>query len=452
MKNFFLLLIVFFFNFTACDNKRATLGNFKGVPFPVISSLFNSRMLLLLKLTYATDSPLEFSEINGGTGKIYQDKFGVGTGLDITPDLFGLPDAKDLNFFIDVGEIRISSKYTAQVTAFGVIALNDIRATKRFWDRIAPVRQVYCTTLYTFGGNSCINTSKAFPLTAAQLFNGEGVKYPSNDPTAEEYYDQRLDFRPANDTEPINQNTANRFSRYFYTGVFVRNFITGWARENNANITTSRFDNNPILTGGTNLIPRNNFIAGTPDADKSSRNAPLMFPVFYAAGDGHQDMDIRPGSDPYILEVRMNIKEILMVHSFTTLNGTVQTMVNVSDWRKPHSSEQDMGGNILTRSRVIYPETASSLQITGGTRSLTHYYTLYRKEETNFTDQLPLAATPVKDGISKIKYINPGNYRLRCVGDLAPNVDGHPETLIRETTFSVNTASRQTISINLACP
>ena len=443
MKKIILLVLIFFLNFSACDNKRATLGNYRGVPFPVISALFNSRMLLLLKLTYATDSPLEFSEINNGTGKIYQDKFGTGTGFDVPPDLFGLPDAKDLNFFIDVGEIRISSKYTAQVTAFGVIALNDIRATKRFWDRIAPVRQVYCTTLYTFGGNSCINTSKAFPLTAAQLFNGDGVKYPSNDPTAEAYVSEYL---------PVADANSTKYSRYMYTGVFIRNFITGWARENNANITTSRFDNNPILTGGTNLVPRNNFIAGTPDADKSSRNAPLMFPVFYAAGEGHQDMDIRPGADPYILEVRMNIKEILMVHSYTTLNGTVQTMVNVSDWRRPHSSEQDMGGNILTRSRVVYPETASSLQITGGTRSLTHYYTLYRKEETNFTDHLPLAATPVKDGISKIKYMNPGNYRLRCVGDLAPNIDGHPETLIRETTFTVNTAFRQAISVNLACP
>ncbi len=176
-----------------------------------------------------------------------------------------------------------------------------------------------------------------------------------------------------------------------------------------------------------------------------------MFPVLYTVDGGHDDFVIRPGYDPYILELRMNIKENLMVHSWTTTNGFVQTMVGLSDWRYPHAGQADMGGNLLLRARVIYPEYASRLTITGGTQTLQHYYALFRAQETNLTTQLPLAAVPVRSGGSVIKYIHEGDYRLRCLSDTTP-VDGFPETLVRETTFSVTSFPRQEITVDLACP
>ena len=60
-------------------------------------------MLLLLKGTYATDSPLDFSEYNNGTGQLYQDT--NGDGQEPVFDTFGLPSAKELNFFIDIGAL-----------------------------------------------------------------------------------------------------------------------------------------------------------------------------------------------------------------------------------------------------------------------------------------------------------------------------------------------------------
>lgn len=412
---------------------KTSIGKYAGVSYAVLSSLFNNRMLLLLKLTYATDSPLNFSDYNNGTGQLYQDAQDTGAGGDPAFDLYDLPLAQNLNFFIDIGEIRISSK--AQQSATGLdYGVTTVTASKKYWDFIATQRQVYCSTFYSFGGNSCDLTSKAPLVLINQLFNGEGAKFPSNDPTSSIMGGQ-------SDGQP---------TQYYASGIYVRNFVTGWARQNGGLITNTLFDNNQILTGGQNIVPRNNYYPGTTDADKSIKT-PFMFPVFHSLQAGQGDMQIRGGADPYILEVRMNIKENLMVHSYTTTLGYVQTFIGVSDWRYNHSGEIDSGGNIQSRSRVIYPETASSLQITGGTKSLRHYYNVFRDGETDLINELPLASTPVKQGTSSIKYIHSGNYILTCAQDKSP-VDGYPETVVRSTKFSVPDTFRQTITANLTCP
>jgi hypothetical protein len=459
MKKILLLIFLFLFNCDTFNGElggKNTFGKYRGVAFPVISTLFNARVLLLIKLTYATDSPLEWTELNNGTGLLYQDEFGVGQGLNPSPDLAGLPSAKDLNLFIDIGEVRISRQISCSDQggfSCELSSLNSIQATRRFWDKIATERQVYCTTIYSFDDACKRTTGGTYRIATEFFFNGEGVKYPAVDPTAESIYNEY----GVNTNVPVDNLLQTPFSRYYTSGIYVRNFVTGWGRENNALITTTRFDNNTIFTGGTNVVPRLNFNPGVTDAQKNSVLAPQLFPLLYSAGIGHQDFDIRPGFDPYILEIRSNLKENLMVHSYVTQNNTVQTMVGVSDWRKPHSGEQDMGGNLLTRARVIYPETAASLEITGGVRSLTHYYTIYRKDEIEFNNFLPLAATPVKGSVNKIKYMNPGQYRLRCVADLTRHssragTDGFPETFVRETMFKVSSAYREKVTVNLACP
>ena len=425
------ILVLFSIFFTGCDNAKGNVGKYKGVPYAVLSSLFNNRMLLLLKGTYATDSPLDFSEYNNGTGQLYQDT--NGDGQEPVFDTFGLPSAKELNFFIDIGEIRISSKDQQSLAGLD-LGVTDVRASKKYWDFIATQRQVYCSIPYALGGTSCELTSKISIALINQFFNGEGVKFPSNDPTA-----------------AITGGGADgQPTKYYASGIYVRNFVTGWGRENGALKTNTLFDNNLIRSGGVNIVPRNNYIPGTTDADKSIKT-PAMFPVFHALQIGQEDMSIRGGADPYILEVRMNIKENLMVHSYTTAAGVIQTFIGISDWRYNHAGQLDSGGNIQSRSRIIYPETASTLYITGGTKSLNHYYNIFRKEETEFFTQLPLASIPVQQGTSKIKYIHEGNYRLQCVSDTA-KVDGYPDTIVRSTEFSVSAAIRDTVTVDLACP
>ncbi|MCB1178786.1 MAG: hypothetical protein KDK36_14470 [Leptospiraceae bacterium] len=386
-----------------------------------MSTLFNNRMLLLLKGTYASDDPLSFDELNGGTGALYQDL--TGDGLDPAFDLTDLPLAKDLLIHIDFGEVRISSKYRGPT---GLDLLENARQSSEFWDFIGSERQVYCTIAYTIFANTCQKNLGYARIV--DFFNGAGAQFPSNDPTAD----------------------ARGFigSQYYHAGVYFRGMVTSFAKENGAQLINTSFDNN--IVAGANIVPRNSYLPTVTEVDKETVT-PLMFPVFYTVEPGHQDFTIRPGFDPYILEMRMNIKENLMVHSWTTLNGYTQTMVGFSDWRYNHTGQADMGGNLLLRARVIYPEYASRLTITGGTQTLSHYYALFRAEEENLTSQLPLASVPVRSGSSVIKYIHEGNYRLRCLSDTSP-VDGFPETFVRETFFSVSNYPRQEITVDLTCP
>jgi hypothetical protein len=371
-------------------------------------------MLLLIKSTFATDNPLEFFEIN--SNQIYRD------ADDNSLDVSGLPILSSLPIYIDFGELRIASKYEPR----GLEALESVRDSKRFWDFIAPQRQVYCSQPYTLFSNSC-DTDQGL-VRFSEFMTGAGAKYPSNDPTSE--------------------SRGFDGTQYYHAGVYIRSFVTGYAIEGGIIKTNTRFDNREVI--GSNIVPRNSYKPGSSDIEKQTLT-PLMYPVFYTVGEGHKDMTIRPGFDPYIIEMRLNIKESMMVHSWTNFTGNIQTIVGFSDWRNNHAGEVDMGGNILLRARVIYPETSSTLNITGGTRSLTSYYALYRLEEIDFKNQLPLAATPVKGSSANIKYIHSGSYRLKCIQDVSP-LDGYPETSIRETTFTVTDGIRQTINVDLTCP
>lgn len=402
---------------------------------PVISTLFNNRMLLLLKGTYATDNPLDWSELNNGTGDLYIDT--QGEGLDPTMTLTDVPKAGNLPIFLDIGEVRISSKYLK-----GLNELTQIRDTvdsNKFWDYIAPNRQVFCTVTYSFDNNTCTESNGV--LKAYDFFNGIGAQFPSNDPSSEtNSWEEAL---------AAGQPWLGR--EYYYAAIYFRSLVTGFALDAGLPVR-GRFDNRPIVNG-LNIVPRNNYVAGTSTSEKSSI-VPKLFPALFTqlpTQSVQSDMKIRDGFDPYILEVRVNLKENLMLHSYTSSRSTTVTYVGVSDIFFDHKGEGDAGGNLLTRARVIYPEVASSLTISGGGNSLLHYYGIFRFQETEFINVLPLAATPAKQN-AKIKYLNPGTYKVVCLGDLSKR-DGYPDTVVRETAFTIpDYPFRQTYNVDLACP
>ncbi|MEI7013820.1 LIC11270 family surface protein [Leptospira licerasiae] len=387
---------------------------------PVISTLFNSRMLLLMKGTYATDSPLEFSEYNNGTGDVYEDPSG-----DPTFNTAGLPKMANLPIYIDIGEIRISSKYQDGLNNLSQI--RTVAAAKAFWDNVAPNREVYCTQPYTLNANTCRSLNGEFKMI--QFLNGEGAEFPSNDPTS-----------------GTNSGLA---SQYYYTGTYIRSLVTGWGNSPGVDLTkVTFFDNYGVY--GFNIVPRLAYAAGA--TDKSGY--PLVFPLLYSVQPGEADMDFKPGFEPYIFEVRMNLKENLMLHSIKAADGsTAATLISISDWKVNHQGQTDMGGGILSRSRTIYPSGASSLAITGGSGNLTHYFAVFRENETNVTSKLPLAATPARSGTVKIKYINPGTHKLYCLADTG-NLDGFPDTIVgTPLTFSVpENGNMSTISLSYSCP
>ncbi|TGL07313.1 hypothetical protein EHQ43_07825 [Leptospira bouyouniensis] len=426
----FLILSVILFG-----NCKTKLDLGEESTLPVISTLFNNRMLLLLKGTYATDNPLDWSELNNGTGDLYIDT--QGEGLDPTMTLTDVPKAGNLPIFLDIGEVRISSKYLK-----GLNELTQIRDTvdsNKFWDYIAPNRQVFCTVTYSFDNNTCTESNGV--LKAYDFFNGIGAQFPSNDPSSEtNSWEEAL---------TAGQPWLGR--EYYYAAIYFRSLVTGFALDAGLPVR-GRFDNRPIVNG-LNIVPRNNYVAGTSTSEKSSI-VPKLFPALFTqlpTQSVQSDMKIRDGFDPYILEVRVNLKENLMLHSYTSSRSTTVTYVGVSDIFFDHKGEGDAGGNLLTRARVIYPEVASSLTISGGGNSLLHYYGIFRFQETEFINVLPLAATPAKQN-AKIKYLNPGTYKVVCLGDLSKR-DGYPDTVVRETAFTIpDYPFRQTYNVDLACP
>ncbi|PJZ68264.1 hypothetical protein CH373_04525 [Leptospira perolatii] len=405
---------------------QCKIGDWQGnaTDNPVVSTLFNNRMLLLVKATYATDNPLAMTDYDNGSGQFYVDS--TGTGGDPAHNFSGLPAAKDLPIYIDIGEIRLSSKY--QKGLGDLSQIRDAKGSQSFWDNIAPNREVYCNVPYTLNSNTCREQNGEFKFI--QLFNGEGAAYPSNDPTSGSGF---LDLP----------------TQYYYTGIFIRSLITGWGILPGIDLTkVTFFDNYPVY--GFNIVPRMAYAPRTSSSDKNLY-PPLVFPLLYQVQIGEDDMGFKPGFDPYIFEVRMNLKENLMVHSFSLNNGTNATLISVSDWKVDHQGETDIGGDILSRARVIYPDKASKLAITGGTGSKLHYYAIFRPLEQNILQKLPLIASPALSGTTPIKYIMPGTYRLICLSDTARR-DGFPDTIVNETTFSVPENPGSTVSVSLSCP
>ncbi|PJE00410.1 MAG: hypothetical protein CK427_14055 [Leptospira sp.] len=427
-----------FILFIGC--KKSDLG--RESVLPVLSTLFNNRMLLLMKGTYSSDNPIGFGDYNNGSGTLYRDNTGVAGDPDF--ELPNLPSASNLPIYIDFGEVRISSKFQKGINE--LTQIRDPLDSLKFWDNIATQRQVYCNSPYSLEEDTCQKERGIFK--SQEFFNGNGAVYPSNDPTAETF--SCSDPNYSNDCAlrglPLD---ASFGSQYFYTGVYFRSLVTGWGVRNGGILLDStRFDNRRVP--GINIVPRNNYFPGTSDIQKQDI-VPKMFPLLYSVQAGQRDMEIRGGFDPYILEIRMNMKENFMVHSFIRPGNIRETLVGFSDALNTHTGEPDMGGNLILRSRIIYPETAASVRITGGSGNLNYYFAIFHSDEVETRKQLPLAATPARAD-AFIKYLNKGKYKLLCIGD-TERLDGFPDTVVRETSFEVSDVDRRaTLPVALTCP
>jgi len=356
---------------------------------PLLSYLLNSRMTLVLKGTYATDNPLSFSEINNNQ---------IFTDPDDTLHLADVPAYDNLPIYLDIGEIRLSTRNPFDP----LITIKNNDDAVKFWDVLTDKRQVYCSTLYSFDltMDSCRRTGGL--VNFSEFMNGNGAFYPSRD---------------------VGSGV------YLHAGVFIRAIATGYARDDDSPLF-DRFDSNDIF--GSNIIQNVNYDPGIDTAEKQAR-VPQFFPLHHVIVLHQQpSMVVDESFTPLVLEIRFNMKENLMLHSFLNASSRVQTIVGFSDWRKNHESEFDMGGSVLTRARIFYPEFANDLVITGGTENkpVRHYLAIYLYGEDNRDDNLPLAATPVRNGENKLRNIMPGPYYLQCRYDCI--YDGYPELIVKQ--------------------
>lgn len=377
---------------------------------PILSSLFNNRTVVILKGTYATDRPLEFSEINNN--RLFFDpdnnvlfvRNPVDDGCTpyVNPDC--VPRYSDLPIFIDIGEIRLSSKN------FGDTELNLVdsaESSDEFWDVVSDKRQVYCNQFYSvdFSEDACFQTGGL--VNFQEFMNGRGALYPSRDIGSEVY---------------------------LHAGIFVRAFATGWGFVNGA-LAEDRFDNKDII--GSNVIPLLNY---DPNTDQVNQQilAPDWFPLHHTVVLGQETTLIKDfANNTVVLEIRSNIKENLMLHSFQNASSNNQVVVTTSDWRRNHDDDFadkgiNMGGNVLTRARMFYPDLVNTMVIDGGVASNRHYYAVYITNEDAKSDNLPLAATPVRNGAdNQLTNLMAQPYTLQCRYDC--NYDGYPELVLSES-------------------
>ncbi|HNL01588.1 MAG: hypothetical protein K1X70_04705 [Leptospirales bacterium] len=383
------LLLIALLMVASCKGKNAE---------PLLSSLLgmNSKTVLILKGTYASDSPLEFTELNNNN--LYVD------AEDTSVDLVGVPRYSQLPIYLDIGEIRLSSKDYGN----GLWSIDTAKDAKAFWDVIASERQVYCSQPYSVSleNDTCFSTGGL--INYQEFMNGRGALYPSRD---------------------VGPGV------YLHAGIFVRAIATGHSKLAGA-IQQTAFDNNVVINA-TNIT---SLVQYDPNLNDGLKQVlpPYWFPLHFNSIMGGVTANSMYMTNDYVtrvVEMRFNMKENMMVHGFTDTNG-YRSIVAFSDWRRAHAQERDLGGNVLMRARVYYPDYVNTLVIQGGTKSNRHYYAIVDPVETYIEDNLPVAATPVRQGTNIIKNLMGGvNYIIQCRFDA--NNDGYPETILDQQTFGV---------------
>ncbi len=404
----------------------------------LLSHLQNNRMTIIIKGTYASDRPLTFQEINQNRIYVDADDTYLSTfnhqsvsACDPNSNYQCIPSYEMLPIYIDFGGVRLSS------SSQDINSITSTLDANNFWNIASNQRQVYCS--HTYATNPGLDTCRKDDGTVLynDFMNGRGAIYPSND----------------------IPNTS-----YKQVGLFIRRIVTGWGYNNNSITQNTSFDNN--LIRGVNIITLVGLNPAPTPTDTNQIDMPgrnQWFPMLYVS-DANEYLHKGNDYDPIVLEIRMNIKENLMAHSYTFTNQTgavfKNSVIGFSDWNRNHAdttnnSSARMGGNVLSRARFFYPHMVSRLQINNTTSnaSLSHYYALYLSNDTESTRSgsgLPLAATPARSGEQNfLNHIMPGNYILQCRHDTR-NI-GYPQSILNSREVSVpSTPSNMPISFQ--CP
>ena len=402
----------------------------------LFSQLVSSRVRILLKGTYATDNPLEFTQIN--ENRIFVDEDDQLMDLlhqssdecSLEPQQEGgtdylrcVPSYDNIPIYIDIGGVRLSSRRG------NIDSIQNANESDDFWETVAVRRQVYCSQAYANSGNidSCNDNNGIEKFQ--QFMNGDGAEYPAS-----------------------NINSQN----YLHAGVFIRSIVTGWG-----NIAERPFasDFDSTLLRGAELRSLVGF--SNPDEPEPPALNPgtisEWFPLHFRIGQG-QELFFIPENIPAVLEIRFNIKENLMVHSYQDIVNGLARVISFSDWRKGHQHTEDatssrfLGGNVLTRARFYYPQLVSQIRIQNPVDqdSILHYYGLYGiQEEIGSVNHLPHAATPARGGNNNVlNFIMPGQYRLECLYDEIQ--DGYPEKSLSSMEITIPEESSQ-IDIEFSC-
>jgi hypothetical protein len=355
------------------------------------------------------------------------------TGLAVRPN--------DVKFYIDIAEIRLArgqGKSSSQ-------SISD------YWSQFAIDRQLMCSDYSTADGDRILqNCSDQNGIQRlSEFFNG-GFTYP------------------AVDVEHGVYNHLGIYFRRFVTSPAVRYSTDGTYTNSTTpeQTVTAAFDNRTMYGFDIETLMQNNYGA--------TSSEPLMFPL------QRKDLNIQVfnDSEPYVLEVRVFVKNNMMVHILQPNDATnaAFTYVAPSDWNVNHAFTDAVngirqGGALLMTARTYQPAKVGSIIITGGTATASEYFAVTESTVTLTTPNaiLPLAAT--RGTNTQITNLPPGSYNVyrmcdktRCSNastaggcDNATGQDNYPETasLCSGGPYQVYAGTSTSVAIgscNALCP
>jgi len=392
--------------------------------FPILSDLYNNRISIVLKGTYESNTPYTWNT------NVYMDDSLAApySGGIVSPVL-----QSDVSAYIDIAEIRLGT---------GTGKTENV-APEKYWIYFTPKREVFCS-------NNNANGDANYKLLSC--FNDNGDKNYSD------FFNSGFTF-PAYDV-PVRT--------YQHMAIYFRKFITGPAVSytdnagNGAANLTTMFDNRYLYA--INLMDS---IVEYSAAD-TGQTVPLLFPLERT----DLSLNIPDSRDPYVMEIRIFIKNLMMKHVIQHHLGDSSagpiTFIGPSDWVANHNSADlklayHMGGNIIFTARIYDPANVGSIKIVDNEAvpARKSYYAVMPSGSSLPTDlkYLPYAATSRSGTGGTVENLPPGNYDIYKTADskrydttgLVAGQDGYPESTTFCTTVSVTAGSTTTTADIVGC-
>jgi len=364
-----------------------------------MSDLINNTITLKFLGTYESNNPYGF-----GTTTASLPKDDVITGSAITNasptptaspldivDYANSLKPTDIKYYIDIAEIRLAQG----------LGKSSTQSISDYWSQFAIQRQLMCSDFSTADTRILSNCAAQNGIQRLSDFFNGGMVYPAVDVKSGFFNHLGIYFRRFA-TYP--GAVFNIDGSYYQDSSGVKGTQTTAV---NSMVTT--FDNRTIYGIDTEALLQNSY--GVTSTE------PLMFPL------QRKDLalHIYTDSEPYVLEVRVFIKNLMMVH---VLQGTRSVLnfanagafiyVGPADWNIDHAFKESVngeyqGGSVLMTARTYQPAKVGAITMTSSTVPSPDYFVAV-PSGTAFNPllALPLAATTATN--LTISNLPPGSY------------------------------------------
>lgn len=376
-----------------------------------LSDLINNTMELKVLGTYESNSPYPFGYGFAGAKPHKDDVITASAIQNSSPSLSGTPSIvsyansitfADLRYYIDIAEVRLAEGQ----------GKSSSQTISDYWSQFAITRQLMCSDYSTADGRTLSNCSDANGISRLDSFFNGGFSYPAVDVATGNYNHLGIYFRRFATGPAALFNGDGSYSNGTQTTVGDVNTAKA--------LVSTTFDNRSIYGQDIETLLQNPY--------GQTATEPLMFPL------QRKDLSLRitNNAEPYVLEVRVFIKNLMMVHVFQATGDSVNTLsidnqakiyIAPADWNADHKFRADatfntgdasrQGGAMQMTARVYQKNNVGQVTINNPivTASNSSYYIL-QPSGTTFTPTtaLPYAATAAQSSTLTITNIPPGTY------------------------------------------